>query len=285
MLRLVMRSVPLLAVALATGCYTPTVQPGGACTTTCPGGLECVDGICVVPGSVVVDGPAVGDVGRDVGGADTGGSDTGVEVDPTLMAHWKLDDAPGDGALDSSGRGHHAACTSCPALVPGKLGMGYRFDQALDRILIVPDHPDFRGPYTIAGWIRPSATIDQIALLSKPFGTGSGNSWQLEVLEDDRVSLSGGEPHTLASPAAIPADEWRHVAGTWDGTTKRLFIGGVQVAQAAATVAYDGHDVYLGGDQNGGTEVLHWDGVLDDLRVYNRALSAGELAELAALAQ
>jgi hypothetical protein len=286
MLRRVMRSLPRLAIALAIGCYTPTVQPGGACTTWCPGGLECVEGLCVLPGSGGGgDGPLAVDAAGDTGGADSGGSDSGVEIDPTLVAHWKLDDAPADGALDSSGRGHHAACTSCPMLVPGKLGMGYRFDRTLRHILKVPDHPDFRGPYTIAAWIRPSATTEQIALLSKPYGNNTGNSWQLEVLDTDRVSLSGGDPHTLASPAAVSPDAWHHVAGTWDGTTKRLFIGGAQVAAQAATVAYDGHDVYLGGDQNSGNEVLHWDGVLDDLRVYSRALSAAEIAALAALAE
>jgi hypothetical protein len=245
-----MRGLSLLA--LAAGCYAPEFGAGGACTTACPGDLVCVDGTCLA-----------------------------MEGESSLVAHWRFDDDPEDGALDSSGRGHHAACDDCPELVPGKIGGGYRFDAFFEEILVVPDHPDFRGRYTIAAWILAEPTSDQIAILSKPFGTGTGNSWQLEMLEDDRISLSGGSPHSLRSPNALAPGEWHHIAGTWDGREKELFIDGVEVIEVDADVQYDGHDIYLGGDQNSGDEVLHWDGVLDDLRVYNRVLSDDEIAALA----
>jgi hypothetical protein len=245
-------------IALAAGCYAPEIAPGGACAAACPGDLTCVEGVCV---------------------------DMAVEGDPTLVAHWRFDDDPVDGALDSSGRGHDAACDACPEPVAGRLGGAYLFDATDDQILIVADHPDFRGPYTIAAWIQADGTHDQIALLSKPFGGSAGNSWQLEVLDDDRVSLSGGSPHTLASPGDITTDAWHHLAGTWDGATKRLYIDGEVVAEEDAGVEYDGHAIYLGGDQNSGAEVLFWDGVLDDLRVYRRALSGAEIAALAALGE
>jgi hypothetical protein len=246
------RGLPI--IALAAGCYAPDIGAGGACETVCPGDLLCIEGVCV----------------------DTAGGD-----DPSLAAHWRFDDDPDDGALDSSGRGHDAACTTCPRLVVGKLGGGYLFDDSDEEILVVPDHPDFRGPYTIAAWIYADSLHDQIALLSKPFGSDTGNSWQLEVLEDDLVSLSGGSPHSLRSPDAIPTEEWHHLAGTWDGATKRLFFDGALVAETDAGVEYDDHAIYLGGDQNNGAEALHWDGVLDDLRIYGRVLPGDELAVLA----
>lgn len=259
MLPAAMRGLLILAAGCyAPGCYAPAIEAGGACTTACPGGLACVDGICVAAGG-----------------------DGGGGGDPSLVAHWRFDDPPENGALDSSGRGHHAACTACPELVDGRIGGGYYFDASDEQILVVPDHPDFRGPYTIAAWVFVDSTHDQIALLSKPFGNGTGNSWQLEVLDDNRVSLSGGDPHSLDSPDELPEEAWHHLAGTWDGATKRLFIDGAPVAERAAKVEYDAHSIYLGGDQNGGDEVLHWDGVLDELRVYNRVLSDAELAALA----
>jgi hypothetical protein len=245
-----MRGLPLLV--LAAGCYAPEIPPGGACSSACPGDLVCIGGTCMN-----ADG-----------------------TDPSLIAHWKLDDPPGDGALDSSGRGHHGTCRSCPSPVAGKIGGGYRFAAADKQLLIVPDHPDFRGDYTIAAWIYASATTDQIAIMSKAFGTGTGNSWQLEVLDDDHVSLSGGSPHSLRSPGIVPPGEWHHVAGTWNGNEKELYIDGEEVIELDADVSYDDHAIYLGGDQNNGAEALHWDGMLDDLRVYNRDLSASEIEDL-----
>ncbi|HWU88932.1 MAG TPA: LamG-like jellyroll fold domain-containing protein [Kofleriaceae bacterium] len=244
----------VLILGFVAGCYAPEIEPGGACTTACPGDQVCVEGVCV--------------------SADGDG-------DPSLVAHWRFDDPPADGALDSSGHGHHATCTACPSLVTGKVGGGYRFRPRNGELLVVPDHDDFRGVFTIAAWVFAAPTSNQISILAKPFGGGSGNSWQLEVLDNDHVSLSGGEPHMLDSQRTISAQAWHHVAGTWDGTKKRLYIDGGRVAEADAYVAYDGHDVFLGGDENSGQQVLNWDGVLDELRVYRRVLSDAELAALA----
>lgn len=260
MLHLTMRSTlaaaQLATLAAAAGCYAPRIAPGSECSITCPGSLACVDGACEE-----------------------------VAPDPSLVAHWRFDDPPDDrasgGVLDSSGRGHHGTCTACPELVPAVHGGGYRFTAARRQIITVPDDPDFRGVYTITAWIRPAPALAQRAVFSKPFGDGTGNAWQLEVLDDNRVSLSGGSPHALASPDPIAPDEWHHVAGSWDGHEKELFIDGNKVIEVDATIEYDGHAIYLGGDQNRGEEVLHWDGVLDDLRVYSRELSSGEIADLA----
>jgi hypothetical protein len=261
-----------LELALGAGCFAPEITPGSACSTACPNGLACVEGTCVAA-------PPDGGGG---GGDDGLGGEGGGDGDPSLMAHWRFDDPISDGrASDSSGRGHDATCQSCPTPATGKIGGGYRFAAASRQVLVVPDHLDFRGSYTIAAWASASTTQEQIALLSKPYGADTANSWQLEVLKDDRVSLSSGTPHSLPSPASITAGAWHHLAGTWDGTTKRLYIDGRQVAAVDATVQYDGHAVYLGGDQNTGNEVLFWDGLLDDLRIYNRALSEAELAALA----
>ena len=246
-------------VALAAGvagCFSPRIEPGGACTTACPRGLVCVAGTCVTEGE-------------------------GLDLSRSLVAHWRFDDDPEDGALDSSGRGHHATCVECPELVTGRIGGGYEFDAIFEEILVVPDHPDFRGLYTIAAWVNAEPTGEQMAILSKPFGGGTGNSWQLELLADRTVALSGGDPHSLSSADALPPREWHHVAGRFDGVEKELFIDGEEVDEVDVTVEYDGHSIYIGGDQNGGTEVLYWDGVIDDVRIYSRALEDDEIAALA----
>lgn len=260
-----MRSAPFAArfasagAVLAAGCYAPRIEPGSACTTVCPGSLVCVEGTCVI-------------------------EDEGPDLSRSLVAHWRFDDDPEDGALDSSGRGHHATCVECPELVAGRIGGGYEFDAIFEELLVVPDHPDFRGLYTIAAWVytESAGEGEQMAILSKPFGAGTGNSWQLEVLGDGSVSLSGGEPHSLESFDALSPGEWHHIAGRFDGVEKELFIDGREADEVDATVEYDGHAIYIGGDQNNGGEVLHWDGVIDDVRIYSRAL---EDAEIEALAQ
>jgi hypothetical protein len=277
-----------IGVMLA-GCFDPRVSPGGECTPAgeCPAGLECIGGVCLVPGTggdpdAPFDAPelvppdAVVDARPD---AMVDARPPDAFVDPNLIAHWKLDDPPTDGVLDSSGRGHHGTCTNCPILVPGIVDGSYRFDAINDHITL-PDHPDFRGNVTVAAWVWCDAVNLQIAALSKVLGT-SGNSWQLEVMNTQHFSFSGGSVHYLDGGAAISIDAWHHVAGTWDGTTKRLYVDGLLLASVAATISYDTGEILIGADNNGGTILYYWDGKLDEIRVYNRALSAAEIGTLA----
>lgn len=273
---------------LAPGCYAPNAAPGGPCSADgrCPSELACEHGVCVVAGTgtqldaAAIDAPIVM-VDAPVAPIDAP-PDAAPQVDPTLMAHWKFDDSPTNGALDSTGRGHTATCIACPAVVTGKVGNAYRFDPVLSQFLRVPDHPDFRGVFTIAAWIVGDNTANQIAIMSKPVGTSTGNSWQLELLTDDDVSFSGGSNHTLEGGVTLAPQTWHHVAGSWDGTTKRLYVDGVLVGSSSSSITYDTQPVVLGGDDNAGAPALPWDGVLDELRVYSRVLT---LAEIQALAQ
>ncbi len=277
----------LLWVVLACGCYAPQYTPGGPCTTTCPGDLECVQNMCVVPGTTLARDAAAdsGDADVDIDAAivtiDAALPIDAPPADPTLIAHWKFDDDPTDGVLDSTGNGHSGTCVACPSLVTGKVGNGYRFNPADGEHVRVDDSVAFRGNFTIAAWMYTDNTTQQIAVMSKPVGTGTGNSWQLENLDDDRVSLSGGSVHSLVSTNSVPQMTWVHVAGTWDGTTKRLYIDGVLARSGTSQISYDTHDVYLGADENNGSLALPFDGALDDLRVYSRALTAQEIAALA----
>ena len=267
----------------AAACYQPKPRIGAACgaNDACPAELACIGGLCLSPGTLPPDGPVQppADAPPD--------SPPGLDApppDPSLIARWTFETDPSAGAHDVTGHGHDAACvTTCPTLVAGKAGNGYRFDAAKSEALRTPDSLAFRGNYTIAAWIKIDAvpTTNSFSIMAKPLGTGTANSWQLEVLSDDKLSHSAGTPHTLEGSTAITINAWHHVAGTWDGTTKYVYVDGVQVGSVAATDDFDTHAVYLGSDENNGAPALFFSGVLDDLRIYNRALTTPEIATLA----
>ena len=280
-----------LLAAVMVGCYSPQPSPGAPCAAggDCPSGLTCIAGLCVLPGSpggdapgpprdapVVLDAPAQRDAMIPPQDA------PGDALPSDLVAYWACDDDPTDGALDSTGNGHTAICEgACPTLVPGKLGMAYQFDATQSEDLVVPDSTAFRGNVTVSAWFYANDATASLSILAKPVGTGTDNSWQLEVRDNGFLSFSGGSVHYLDSPATITRNVWHHAAGTWDGTTKRLYLDGVEVANVAATLSYDTHGVWLGADQNSGATALYFSGKLDELRVYSRALSAQEIAALA----
>jgi hypothetical protein len=78
--------------------------------------------------------------------------------------------------------------------------------------------------------------------------------------------------------------QWQHIAYTWDGTTERVYIDGTQQASSPTpgALSYDTRDLYIGCDYSGGTS-RPFSGILDELQIYNRALSATEIQALAAM--
>src|SRR5258708_4819685 len=117
-----------VCLALLAGCYNPRVVPGAACNrdNSCPSGLECVDNVCALPGTPAADATLPVQPDAAILGVDAAPD---AAIDTKFVAHWTLDSAPMNGAIDGTGRGHLASCvTTCPTLVAGKIGDGYRFD-------------------------------------------------------------------------------------------------------------------------------------------------------------
>jgi hypothetical protein len=82
-------------------------------------------------------------------------------------------------------------------------------------------------------------------------------------------------------------NEWIFVAGTWDGTTTRIFVNAQEMASMAkSTIAFDGNPFMVGADFEGPGNITDtFNGAIDDLRIYRRALSQAEQQALFDAAQ
>jgi hypothetical protein len=77
-------------------------------------------------------------------------------------------------------------------------------------------------------------------------------------------------------------DHWFHVAMTWDGEEARLYRDGeVVLSRALQVVVYDDHVARIGADNDFGQDVNFFPGAIDEVQIYQRALSSDEVAELA----
>jgi Concanavalin A-like lectin/glucanases superfamily len=93
------------------------------------------------------------------------------------------------------------------------------------------------------------------------------------------VSVNG-RAETVLGNAPIARGTWVHLATTYDGTTQRLFVNGVQVSQRAVSGTID---VSTGALRIGGNDVWageYFNGLIDEVRIFNRALSNGEIASV-----
>jgi glucose/arabinose dehydrogenase len=200
---------------------------------------------------------------------------------PGFVAHWNMDAASVTGArlADESGLGNHGTISGA-TLSPGVIGESLSF-AGVDAHVDVVGAPalDTAAGFTVAFWYL--ADENSGSIIAKPYGTGGLPSWQFAFDGTDLSFTSTDGTATHRDAAAAPAaGVWVHVAGTWDGVTKRLFVNGTQVVEAARSVAMDGEDVVFGGIYASGQLTALFKGRVDDARIYDHALTTDEIAQL-----
>ena len=224
--------------------------------------------------------------------------------DQGLVAQWHLDAVTGGATLDSSGNGLTGLETA-GALVPGG-----RFASALQTTNLndgftVLDSPLLEpAQVTVMAWVKKGAASVGAAypsfrtIVSKGSDScGVNESYALDTGPDGGIrflAFQGGTSYASVASAVAPASiwnsQWHAVAGTFDGTTARLYVDGVQVGSAPAALA--GGAIHYGLQENrlavgrfpqgapcdpAGFQFV---GTIDEVRVYSRALSAAEVSYL-----
>ena len=220
--------------------------------------------------------------------ADAAADSVMVAVDaglpPGLVAYFPL-----DGDLTDATSARVGSCTAgqCPAPVAGHLGQAYQFDGVDDCITVANDVGLEPAQLTLAIWARHAMTNNGSQVSKAVTPTSSVNSWQLETealsMVPDSLSFTTYDGNmnrfTTSAMGTVPLNQWQHFAATWDGTTKRLYIDGVQVATSAMAGApiYGAFAVKIGCDENSSVHALFFNGMLDDFQLYDRALTAMEI--------
>ncbi len=221
------------------------------------------------------------------------GSPIDAPLDPTLVAWWRMEALDGSdgvlGVVDSTGLSQTiAACdagSNCPIIVPGKLGNAAQFDGSTT-ILSAASAPALIDPvFTIGAWFRVNLLNTAGAcVMTKGLGTDISNSWAACLDNADvpyffTCQASGCDSLPAVQP--ITDGDWHYIACTWTGTTKNLWIDGVSVAlDAPMGIDFDDDPIYIGADVDSGLPVTNLDGLVDEVRIYNRVLSEAEIIAL-----
>ncbi|MFN7975122.1 MAG: LamG-like jellyroll fold domain-containing protein [Acidobacteriota bacterium] len=220
-------------------------------------------------------------------------------VDPALLAWWKLDDASGAVAADASGNGNAGALVNGPVWTAGfEGGAALRFDGAGTSVQ-VPDVPALNpSRITLAAWVNTDDPVSPQAIVAKD--DGSACEYDLSIAGRS-ISFAIGGSILVATPMAgfsrsmfelqpfpdaMFPDTWYHIAATYDGATMRIYVDGVlsasQNVSLPATVD-NGAPWVLGGRSSASAPWI-LDGRLDDVRIYDRALNAGEIWAVSGIA-
>ena len=217
-----------------------------------------------------------------------------------LVGRWYLDELGGGATPDSSGNGLNAVRVGAPAAIAdGRFGGAFRFGGTTDAF--GGDFPPLRpSTVTVAAWVR-SATIPARVKAVVAQGAAGGCSYSSYALYTGgsadvpglRFYIWNGSA-AVVSPAASNAmwdGSWHLVTGTYDGAAVRLYVDAQQVGAGTPTtgpVVYGlANNVFVIGNYAGnlgGTqecvENTSFSGDIDEVSVFNRALSVTEIASL-----
>ena len=213
-----------------------------------------------------------------------------------LVLHLKLDETSGTAAADSSGANHHGVLQDFPeepwtaGIVGGALAFNPDGAAGDDVVLVTDDGGlDFSSSleFTLAAWVNGEPAQEPGGpIICKGTG-GGGEQFAIDVFNGFRFyGWTGATPPVYVLSAGIgPDNTWQHVVGVFSRPLNRLkfYINGVEAASGAPpdTVVQNNHEVSVGSRQlSSGAYDLNFIGSIDDVRVYNRAITPREVKAL-----
>jgi hypothetical protein len=201
---------------------------------------------------------------------------------PALVAHWTMEDNGGAVLVDSSSSKNNADIIEGPSWVEGKRGLALSLNGTID-YCTVPDDPSLNvsSAITIAAWVKPGKYGTQRVLRKVDETNDLGYSLFLGIDSTISVRFNNDNFARLNSITKYPGtgDTWMHIAATYDGTTIRLYVNGVEdnTLTRSFNIGTAYNDLTIGAQQD---ETDLFKGSLDDIRIYNYALSQTEINDL-----
>lgn len=201
---------------------------------------------------------------------------------PPVAGLWALEDGSGVTATDTSGNGNTGTLVNGPAWVSGKVGGALAFDGVND--YVTPGDPVALRPsfgLTMASWVQLTDASVTRVILAKDDALAPNNATYLRYQSGGKVGCGIGGTQLLAGSGII-AGQWYHLACTYDGAMMRAYVNGALVGQVARTgaIADEIGVAWLIGARRPSSPAIFMAGRLDDVRVYQSALTTAEIAGL-----
>ncbi|MCX5643288.1 MAG: hypothetical protein NTZ17_01185 [Phycisphaerae bacterium] len=211
-----------------------------------------------------------------------------AKADPSLVGWWKMDDEKCGVAADYSGYDNYGTLMNGPEFVDGYLGDALSFDGTDDYVTCGNDASlTSVDSVSVAAWVRLGAVgRDQKIASNQNDATGgyklgvysSNNMAEFEIRSSANAATLN---RTTPGGTALRTNTWYHVAGVYDkGKALRTYINGkldrelatAEVAGVSTGVLMLGRETYR--------SAYYWLGLMDDVRVYNKALTEEEIRKV-----
>ncbi|MCL5281239.1 MAG: PA14 domain-containing protein [Planctomycetes bacterium] len=209
-----------------------------------------------------------------------GAAVSALAAEPGLVGWWQFNEGSGTKAADSSGNNNNGTLSG-----PVTWDMGWDGTACLSfngpyNFVRVPDNASLNmtDGITITAWVNPRWTGNN-RIMQK---SSEGSDDQYRLLKEGGNNIRFHVPPfpNLEATGFIPAKgEWSHLAGTYDGKEVRIYLNGKMVASQAATgkMGTSNGPLFIGTKHSTAPAGDEYNGLMDDVRIYNRGLSAAEI--------
>jgi hypothetical protein len=205
-------------------------------------------------------------------------------------AYWNFDSTSANTYYDVTGHGYNALSTGTGlSCVPGVLGNALSCPSSGFEITVANSKDSFAfKKFTVESWYYASSipTNGQLKILNFDYlVSGVRNGWTFCIVEGGYAdftlsSADGGQWVNAQSLTAVTPNKWYHIAGSYDGSNLRIYVNGI----LESTVPYSGGVIPCGIDARlgcqrlmDGTVRFEANGKIDELKVYNYALSSSSI--------
>jgi len=190
-----------------------------------------------------------------------------------LISHWKLD---GD-AVDSAGTNNGTIYSATPTT--GQINDALSFDGSNDYVETINLNLDI---ITVAAWVNVSGDGGERSIVDNWEHAGHGLAYNLYEQNKFHLGIHINGAYRLAfSDELVQQDKWYHVAGTYDGAKGYLFVDGVKQADfisVSGSITNSTLPLLIGANPDSGNPPDKvFNGTIDDVRIYDRALTASEI--------
>ncbi|MBW8001314.1 MAG: hypothetical protein FVQ80_04760 [Planctomycetes bacterium] len=215
-----------------------------------------------------------------------------------LIGHWRLDETSGTIANDSNGT-NHGTLVNGPIWTSGILGGALNFDGTNDYVALPDNNPIWlpQNDFTVSAWVYFERDSVREFILDLNHGMSSAGTnragYGLERLGTGSIRFDmiiNDSEETLDSSTILAKDTWYHIVAVRNGTAQQIYIDGVLDNSRTCLAGpvdfvggYDDGNVQIGrytrtGGPAGGNFLF--DGSIDNVRIYDRALSGPEVQQL-----
>ncbi|MGJ0483856.1 MAG: LamG-like jellyroll fold domain-containing protein [Methylomicrobium sp.] len=195
-----------------------------------------------------------------------------------LVAAYGFEEVSGMTVADASGNGNHGTIKEAVRISAGRYGQALKFDGVNDWVTVNDSASlDLSAGMTLEAWVYPQSLAGWDNVVLKEISGGLSYSLYANSDADGASAyINNGSDRGVAEPAQLALNQWTHLVGTYDGQVQRLYKNGIKVAESVQSglIQQSSGVLRIGGNSVWGE---YFQGYIDEVRIYNRALTATEI--------